>query len=353
MGLEDALLLAGGEPRVERQDVDVGAQPAAERLRGVADLALARQEHEHVPLALAHQLLDGVADRVGLVAVRILRVLDRPVADLDRVGAAGHLDDRRVAEVAAEALGVDRGRGDDHLQVGPLRQDAREVAEQEVDVQAALVRLVDDDRVVAVQQPVVLGLGEQQAVRHEPDQRLLARAVAEAHGVADGLPERDAQLVGDALGHGARGQPPRLRVRDRAAHAAAQLQAQLGQLRRLARAGLPRHHDDLVIADRRQQVVAALGHRQRRVGDGRDRRAAAREPLLRARDLRVQPRAALRVAAAQALRAPAEAMLVADGQLGEARHRAHDRKLRRAARAWARGPCPPRSRRTWRRPGRR
>ena len=146
-----------------------------------------RQEHEHVAGALAQQLLDRVADRVGLVAVGILGVLDRPVADLDGVRAARHLDDRRVAEVAAEALGVDRRRGDDQLEVGPPREDAREVAEQEVDVEAALVRLVDDDRVVAAQQPVVLRLGEQQAVGHQPDQRVLARAVAEAHGVADRL----------------------------------------------------------------------------------------------------------------------------------------------------------------------
>ncbi len=75
---------------------------------------------------------------------------ERPVAHLDRVGAPGHLDDRRVAEVLGEPFGVDGGRGDDELEVGPARQQLLEVAEQEVDVQAALVRLVDDDRVVAL-----------------------------------------------------------------------------------------------------------------------------------------------------------------------------------------------------------
>jgi len=46
--------------------------------------------------------------------------------------------------VFAESLRLDRGRGDDQLQVGALREDLLEVAEEEVDVQAALVRLVDD-----------------------------------------------------------------------------------------------------------------------------------------------------------------------------------------------------------------
>jgi hypothetical protein len=50
-----------------------------------------------------------------------------------------------------KALGVDGRRGDDDLQVGPARQQLLEIAEQKVDVQAALVRLVDDDRVVGVQ----------------------------------------------------------------------------------------------------------------------------------------------------------------------------------------------------------
>ena len=74
--------------------------------------------------------------------------------------AAGDLDDRRVAEVPAEAVGVDRRRGDDQLQLGPLRQDPVQAAEQEVDVQAALVRLVDDHGVVAAQQRIGVDLGQ-------------------------------------------------------------------------------------------------------------------------------------------------------------------------------------------------
>ena len=42
-------------------------------------------------------------------------------------------------------------------------------AEQEIDVETALVRLVDDQRVVAAQQPVVLQLAQQDAVRHHLD----------------------------------------------------------------------------------------------------------------------------------------------------------------------------------------
>jgi hypothetical protein len=168
--LEHALLLARGQPRVERKQLDPGPEPAAERVRGVADLTLAGEEHEHVAGPLALQLVDRGGDRFGLVVV-LGRLV---VADLHGVRAPGDLDHRRAVEVVAEALRVDRRRRDDQLQLRPLGQDALDAAEQEVDVQAALVRLVDDDRVVAAKQPVALDLGQQQAVGHQPDQRVLA-----------------------------------------------------------------------------------------------------------------------------------------------------------------------------------
>ena len=193
----------------------------------------------------------------------------RAVADLHGVGAPRHLDDRRTVEVAAELVGVDRRRGDDDLEVGPARQDALEVAEQEVDVEAALVRLVDDDRVVAAQQTVAADLGEQQAVGHQADPGVRRRPVAEAHRVADRPAERHLQLVGDPLRDRARREPTWLGVGDRLA---AELEADLGQLRRLARARLAGDDGDLVGADDLEQLVLARADRElRRV---RDRRRA-------------------------------------------------------------------------------
>jgi hypothetical protein len=332
VGLEDARLLGGRQARVQRQHLDARPQPAGQGLGRVADLALAAEEHEHVAGAVAQQLLDGVADRVDGVAVgrggEVVVVLaaagrlrrQRPVAHVDREGATGHLDDRRVAEVAAEAGRVDRRARDDELEVGALGQQAVQVAEQEVDVQAALVRLVDDHRVVAAQHRVVADLGQQQPVGHEPHERVARRAVGEADRVADRLADPDAELVGDALGDRASGQPARLRVGDRAAHAAPELEADLRQLRRLARAGLAGDDHDLVACDRGEQVVATCADRQlRRVADGGHGRAAALHRRLGAGDLAKQRvELALVVAAAHAIQAPAQAVLVAQRQRAEA-----------------------------------
>jgi hypothetical protein len=144
------------------------------------DLPLAAEEDQDVAGPRGPQLGDRVDDALHLVARLgrgVVRVGQRPVADLHRVRPAGHLDHRRVAEVRGEPAGLDRGRGDDDLQVRSARQQPLDVAEQEVDVQAALVRLVDDQRVVPQQVTVPVQLGQQDPVGHQLDQGVLAGRV--------------------------------------------------------------------------------------------------------------------------------------------------------------------------------
>ncbi|WP_287879597.1 DEAD/DEAH box helicase, partial [Aquitalea sp.] len=91
--------------------------------------------------------------------------------DLKVIVTSATIEPERVAEVCGEALRLDGRGGDDHLQLRALRQQPAQVAEQEVDVEAAFVCLVEDDRVVREQLAVTLDLGEQDAVGHQLDQR--------------------------------------------------------------------------------------------------------------------------------------------------------------------------------------
>ena len=288
---EDPVLLGGRQARVERHHLGQRQVEALEHLGGVADLPLPGEEHEDVAVALARELLDRVDDAlrlvargvglVGVVLVGARRLLERAVADLHGVGATADLDDRGAAEVVGEPLRVDGGAGDDQPQVGAPRQQLVEVAEQEVDGEAAFVRLVDDEGVVAQQVAVAGDLGEQDAVGHELDQGRVGRVVGEAHLVAHRAAELDTELLGDALGHRAGGDPPRLGVADGAAHPAAELEADLGQLRGLARAGLARDDDDLVVTDGRGDALALLAHREvGGVADLGHRRCARAQPRL-------------------------------------------------------------------------
>ncbi len=170
--------------------------------------------------------------------------------------------------MGGEASGLDGGRGDDHLEVRAAGQQLGQVAEDEVDVQAPLVGLVHDDRVVGRQGAVAAELGQQDPVGHELHHRGVAHPVGEAHRVAHRLTQLDPELLGDAIGHRARRQPPRLGVADHGFDAPAQLEADLGQLGGLARPGLAGHDYDLVLGDGLGDLLAALGDGERLgVGD--------------------------------------------------------------------------------------
>ena len=139
-GLEHAVLLLRRQARKQRQDFGAGRVMLAQRLGRLPDFALAGQEYQHIAAAGARAFVDRIDDRLHQRAViGIVGIGDRPPAHLHRVGAPGDRDHRRwvlaAAEVLREALGIDGGRGDDELEVGPLRQQLLQVAEQEVDVQ--------------------------------------------------------------------------------------------------------------------------------------------------------------------------------------------------------------------------
>ena len=85
------------------------------------------------------------------------------------------------------------------------------------------------------------------------------------------MPSSVFSSLGDPVGDGPGRDPARLGVPDLAADAAAELQADLGQLGRLARTGLARDDHDLVLVDRCRELGLPLAHRQfGRIGDDRD-----------------------------------------------------------------------------------
>src|SRR3954451_19608977 len=107
----------------------------AEGFCGFADLALAREEHEDVSpsirsgarrlacsgvcwLRAREELVDGAEDTVELVDIFLLVFglgFERAIAHLDGIGSPGNFQHRRVVEMPAEALRVNRRAGDDQL----------------------------------------------------------------------------------------------------------------------------------------------------------------------------------------------------------------------------------------------
>ncbi len=112
--LEHPRLLGRPLAGEQRQYLGRGRMLLAQGLGGLADLALAGEEDEHIAWTLARQLGDGIGDPLlhRLVALAGMLLLGRAVADLDRIGAPGDADDRRRGavrrgEMLGEALRVD------------------------------------------------------------------------------------------------------------------------------------------------------------------------------------------------------------------------------------------------------
>ena len=279
VAVKDAVLLGLRQAREQWQHLGVAhyrlvRQVLAQVVGRLADLAFAWQEDQYVSTRIAlPQLIHPIGN--GLVQTVVAAVFKRAIALLHRKGAARHHDDGRGAFGALKVFGkpvrVDGGRGDDDFQIWPARQDLADIAQQKVDVEAALVRLVDDERVVVFEQRISLRLGQQNAVRHQLDGGITAQPVLEAHLVAHHLAQRCLQLFGNALGHAAGGNSAWLGVANELAFltrlgialAPAQGQRNLGQLRGLARTRLAAHDDDLVLFDGSHDLFALAGYGKR------------------------------------------------------------------------------------------
>ena len=290
VAVKNAVLLGGAQARKQRQHLAAAhhrlvAQMAAQMVCGLADLALARQENQNIAAhPAAPQLVHAIGNRV--VQVVFAAFLKRAVALLHREHAARNHDHRRGRQLAAlgrglqagkvvgKPLRVNRGRGHDDFQIGSARQYLAQVTEQKVNVQAALVRLVNDDGVVGVQQRVGLRLGQQNAVGHQLHRRIAREPVLEPHLETHHLAQRRLQLLGNPLGHAAGRNPPGLRVADQLAarrgpaigqrggviaQPAPHGQGNLGQLRGFARAGFATDDDDLVPRQRGHDLLALGG----------------------------------------------------------------------------------------------
>ena len=76
---------------------------------------------------------------------------------------AGH-----YCKVTRELFRIQRGRRNDEPKgIAPLPNEPLQIAQEEVNVQAALMRLIHDDGVVAREHRICLKLGQQNAIGHK------------------------------------------------------------------------------------------------------------------------------------------------------------------------------------------
>ncbi len=135
-------------------------------------------------------------------------------------------------------------------------------AEQKVNVQAALMSLIQDDGIVFREVGIALCFRQQDAVRHQLDVRLVAGPVVETNFAADLAAPCDVQLLGDPARDRKRRNAPGLRATDLGLNPKAGFKTHFGNLCRLARSRFTRNDDDLTRANGGDDLILARRDRK-------------------------------------------------------------------------------------------
>ena len=144
---EHPVLLCLAEPGIQRQDVQ--RTGVAQRLGQFPDIPLPRQKYQNIPARPKASCVNVLHQSQNLRLYALVPVLGGlQINSFHRVGTPRHLYHRRIIKMTGKALYIDSSRGNDQLEVGPSRQNPLQITQQKVNIEAALVRLVNDDRIV-------------------------------------------------------------------------------------------------------------------------------------------------------------------------------------------------------------
>ncbi|MND79692.1 hypothetical protein D3C80_714390 [compost metagenome] len=186
MRLEYPVLFAVRQTGIQRQDLGMQQIKTVQGVGGVANFALAAHEDQNIPRPFAAQLIYRIENRLQLIAVDIVGIVHyRTITHLDRISTTRDFDNRRVIEMARKTLRIDSRRSDDDFEIRALWQQFTQVTQDEINVQAAFVRFIDNQRVVLHQQPVLLDFRQQDPVGHQLDQGVFADLIVKAHLITD------------------------------------------------------------------------------------------------------------------------------------------------------------------------
>src|SRR5690606_7068484 len=183
-----------------------------EHLAQGTNLPLTGQEDQHIPRRLLlsafvlFYFLKRRKNTVGPALITVILITGQgPVANIHRIGAPTDLNHRRLIEEFAKAFNFNGGGGDSNPQVRALGQKVFQVAQQEIDVEAALVGFVNNQGVVTVQKPVMLNFCQQNTVGHHLDTGKLRGVIGKTNLIDHLLTDMLTQLLGNTTGDTAGG----------------------------------------------------------------------------------------------------------------------------------------------------
>ncbi|CAH0222388.1 hypothetical protein SRABI106_01993 [Rahnella aquatilis] len=263
MRLEYAVLLAVRQPRIQRQNLGVRQIQTVQRIGSITNFTLTAHEDQNVAHAFAAEFIDRIENRLQLVTIHIICVIhNRAITHVNRIRPAGNFNDRCMIKMTREPLRIDSRRGNNDFQVGAFWQQLTQVTEDKVDIQAAFMRFIDDQRVVLHQHAILLDLRQQNTVGHQLNEGVFTDLIVKANFITDRVTERGIQLIGNTVGHSTRRQTSRLSMTNHAFNPATEFHTDFRDLCGFTGAGFTCDNHYLVIADSVIDVFFLLADRQ-------------------------------------------------------------------------------------------
>ncbi len=208
LGVEVQLAMQWAE-----QNVVAPCQDLAQLLGHPANLRLPGQEHQQAAGLVGQRLLDGL-QHPGFDPLASLE--RRPPADIHREHATFAAQHRGIAQQAGQALALQRGGHQQHLErrlAGVLRTEHGASVERQrqsqIGIQAAFVELVEDHQADAFQRRIVLQTPGENTFGDHLDTGVRPHLAVQADAITHRLPDALAQLAGQTLGSRPRGQATR------------------------------------------------------------------------------------------------------------------------------------------------
>src|SRR5690606_12329392 len=153
MRLENFLLLVAGKTRIQWQNFCLLQLALAQGQCQISDFTLTAEEYQNVSRQLVLLPFNLLKSLYGLeygsrqpvlviLQIQFSRIL---IQDIHRIGTTGHTDHWGVVKVSGEFLNVDGCRGHNNLELATLTAQALQITQQEIDIQTALMRLIDNN----------------------------------------------------------------------------------------------------------------------------------------------------------------------------------------------------------------
>ena len=132
---------------IQWQDIELGA--LSQQFCQLTNISLSRQKHQYVPAFAIASQVDIVHQLGNLFSLpHVPRVNRIYIQGLHWVSSSRYLNHWGIGKVLGKTVYIDGSAGDNHFQVGALGQQAFQIAEQEINIETALVGFIDDQGVI-------------------------------------------------------------------------------------------------------------------------------------------------------------------------------------------------------------